>query len=175
MNKFAIALVMVATLVAVLMSASFVSAQGTVPTTPQTGGAIGNGGAMGNGGMRGGRGGTVAGGFAAADDSILHDAMIAVYAEELGISVDDLNARLEAGETMAQIAFAEGLTADEFTALMADARSQALEQAVADGTLTQEQADWMQTRGNRSAGMNSTGRGMRGNTADCPYFIQTTP
>jgi hypothetical protein len=182
MNKFTIALVMVATLVAVLMSASFVFAQGTVPTTPQApGSALGYGATGNGGGMRGGRsgamnnGGMGAGGFAAADDGILHDAMIAVYAEKLGISVDDLNARMEAGETMAQIAYAEGLTADEFTALMADTRSQALEQAVADGTLTQEQADWMQTRGNRSTGMNGAGRGMRGNTTDCPYYTQTTP
>jgi uncharacterized protein (DUF433 family) len=111
-------------------------------------------------------------------DGLLHDEMTAVYAQKLGISVEDLNARLAKGETMAQIASSKGLTAEQFTALMADARSQAIDQAVKNGTLTQAQADWMNQRG---AGMAAGGRGMRGAgqgrnvNADCPYFPQTNP
>ena len=172
MNKLVTAFVLVATLVAVLMSASFVFAQSNNPVNPQTAGS-----SYGNGGMRGGRGAGMMGTGAAAavDDGILHDAMIAVYAEELGISVADLNARLEAGETMGQIAYAQGLTVDEFTALMADARSQAIDQAVAAGTLTQEQADWLQQSGMGVNGARAAGRGQRVNAVDCSYYPQTNP
>jgi len=60
---------------------------------------------------------------------------------------------------------------------MTGARSQALDRAVKDGTLTQEQADWMKQR---VAGNGCGGRGMRGAgqrqfaNPDCPYY-QTTP
>jgi uncharacterized protein YidB (DUF937 family) len=121
--------------------------------------------------------------YAGTGGGVLHDAMIAVFAENLGISVDDLNARLTNGETMAQIATASGLTAEEFQAVMVAARSQAVDQAVTDGTLTQEQADWMKQRGgglmgNRMGANQRQGRGMRGANAgsmDCPYFEQSNP
>ena len=98
-------------------------------------------------------------------DGLLHDEMIAVFSERLGISVDDINARLTAGETLYAIALSEGLTAEEITTLMTDARNQAIDQAVADGTLTQTQADWMKSRstmmGSGTPGTRGTG-GMRG-------------
>jgi len=98
---------------------------------------------------------------------ILHDSLVAFFAESLGISVDDLNARLESGERMLDIAIDEGLALDEFRTLMTDARSQAIQQALEDGTLTEEQAEWMQQRGG--------GRGMHGGGQDgCPSY-QTTP
>ena len=125
-------------------------------------------------GGRGARGGMMGqGAVSGTQDGFLHDEMIAVYAEKLGISVEDLNARLANGETMAQIASSKGLTADQFRTLMTDARSQAIDQAVKDGTLTQAQADWMKQRG---AGMMGNGRGMRGAgqgrnaNPDCPYY-----
>ena len=111
-------------------------------------------------------------------DGILHDYMIAAYAEKLNIPVAELEARLDQGETMAQIAVSAGLTVDQFRTLMVEARTQAIEQAVADGTLTQEQADWMKQRG---AGQMGNGRGMRGGgqgqftNPDCPYYEQTNP
>jgi hypothetical protein len=188
MKKYAFALAIVATLVIALVTAGFVSAQGTTPPTPQTpGGGYGYGrGATGNGGMMGGRGMGGNGGAiknGEVGEGILHDTMISVAAQKLGISVDDLNARLTKGETMAQIASSKGLTAEQFTALMADARIQAIDQAVKDGKLTQTQADWMKQRGGATGnggGMmgGNGGRGMRGNgagNANCPYFSQTTP
>lgn len=91
----------------------------------------------GNGGMMGGT-----------QQGLLHDEMVKVLAEKLGITVDDLNTRLANGETMYSIALAEGFTADQAKTLMVDARIQAIDQAVANGDLTQAQADLMKTRSN---------------------------
>jgi hypothetical protein len=178
MKKFTLAFVLVATLVVALITAGFVSAQGPAPVTPQ---APGTGNAYGRGAMNHGSGMMGRGSNVAAGEGILHDGMIAVYAEKLGISVADLNTRLANGETIAQIAAEKGLTAEQFTALMQDARSQAIDQAVKAGTLTQEQGDWLKTRGAgmMGAGQRSAGRGgMRGQgtgMANCPYFPQTNP
>jgi hypothetical protein len=189
MKKYAFALAIVATLVIALVTAGFVNAQGTTPPVPQTPGSgygYGRGtGMMGGRGM-GGNGGAMGNGVVG--EGILHDTMISVAAQKLGISVDDLNARLAKGETMAQVASSKGLTAEQFTALMKDARTQAIDQAVKDGKLTQTQADWMKQRGGAigNGGMGNGGgmmggnggRGMRGNgagNANCPYFSQTTP
>ncbi len=123
--------------------------------------------------MMGGRMGAGMG-LAGSGQGILHDAMIAAFAQKLGISVDDLNARLAKGETMAQIASSKDLTAEQFIALMKDARTQAIDQAVKDGTLTQAQADWMKTRGGMFGAGQGAGRGMgRGNAGSCPYYPQT--
>jgi hypothetical protein len=80
---------------------------------------------------------------------------------------------------MAQIAASKGLTAEQFTALMTDARTQAIDQAVKDGKLTQAQADWMKQRGAAAyGGMMGAGRGRgmgwngAGNPAACPFFSQ---
>ena len=85
------------------------------------------------------------GGGAGTQKGILHDEMVVVIAAKLGITVDDLNARLAKGETMYSIMLAEGLTSTEATTLMADARNLAIDQAVANGDLTQAQADWMES------------------------------
>ncbi len=195
MKKLVFAFAIGATLVVALLSTGNVFAQGTTPTNPT---APGTGAGYGRG-MMGGRGGAtgsgvgagmgLAGSQAGTGQGILHDTMIAVFSQKLGISVDDLNARLAKGETIAQIASAKGLTADQFTALMKDARSQAIDQAVKDGTLTQAQADWMKTRVSAANGMNGArmgqgaGRGMGrgsaargggfGDPANCPYFTQS--
>jgi hypothetical protein len=44
------------------------------------------------------------------------------------------------------VAEAQGTTLEDFQALMVEIRGTAVEQAVAAGTLTQEQADWMAQR-----------------------------
>ena len=171
MNKSVLVIVIVAVVAVALGTAGLVYAQSPNPQTPVPGTGYGFG--MGGRGARGGMMGQVA--VAGTQDGLLHDGMIAVYAQKLGISVDDLNARLTKGETMAQIAYSKGLTAAQFSALMIDARTQAIDQAVKDGTLTQAQADWMNQRG---AGMMG-GRGARGTgqgrnaNPDCLYYPQT--
>jgi hypothetical protein len=111
---------------------------------------------------------------------LLHDALIAAFAEELDLSVAELEEKLAAGDSMAAIALEKDLTIDEFRALMADVRAAALDQAVADGELTQEQADWLKTRGAgmgqaNGSGGRGRGRGQGGfGTGECPYG-NTTP
>ena len=82
------------------------------------------------------------------DGGLMHDAMIALFAEKTGLSVEVLEEKLSAGQTMYDIATEAGLTVEDVTALMVEARDTALADAVAAGTITQEQADWMKTRMN---------------------------
>ena len=164
MKKFVMAIVMVTVLgIAFLGTTGYVYAQTTTPQAP------GFGPGMGGRGQRGG------GMMANGQEGFLHDEMVAAFASKLGISTTDLEARLDKGETMAQVAYSKGLTADQFTKLMTEARSQIVDQAVKDGKLTQQQADWMKQRG---AGTMGGGRGMRGNgqgnftNTNCPYNTQ---
>lgn len=89
----------------------------------------------------------------------LHTYMVTALADKLGLKVDDVNARITAGETMYDIAIADGVKAEDFPALMVEIRAQAVSAAVKDGVITQEQADWMNSH--------SMGRGGYG-TGNCP-------
>ena len=89
----------------------------------------------------------------------LHSYMVTAFAEKLNLKVEDVKARITAGETMYDIAIAAGVKAEDFPALMIEVRSQALSAAVKAGVITQAQADWMNSRG--------FGRGGNG-TGDCP-------
>lgn len=126
------------------------------------------------------------GGFANGTDGscLLHDEMLAAYAEELGISVTDLEARLEAGETMRDVALSTGLTWEEFRTVRVAVREAVVAQALEDGTITQEQADLMLRvrgggAGHGGGGMMGGGKGgrggMGGNNGTCPNGTTTTP
>ena len=174
MSKFKLSIIVVAVVAIALGAAGLVYAQSP---TPQAG--VPGSGGYGMMGGRGGRGGMM--GNAGIDqDGFLHDEMIAIFAKKLSISVEDLNARLTQGETMAQIATSKGLTAEQFSTLMTEVRSLAIDQAVKDGKLTQAQGEWMKQRG---AGMMAGKRGAGGNRGagqgqfanpNCPYH-QTNP
>jgi hypothetical protein len=93
----------------------------------------------------------------------MHTFMVTEFARELGLNVNDINTRLTAGETLRDIAFAEGVTAEEFPAVMAEVRAAALDAAVAANVITQEQADWMKSRGFGQGGKgNCDGTGPQG-------------
>lgn len=77
----------------------------------------------------------------------LHTFMVIEWSKKLDLNVNDINTRLAAGETMYDIALSAGVTADEFPTVMAEVRSAALDAAVEANVITQEQADWMQSRG----------------------------
>ena len=93
-------------------------------------------------------------------DGVLEEEIHDYLADALGITVEELEDREAAGETAADIALAQGYTLDEFQTLMDEAKAQALAQAVEDGTLTQEEAEWYSSRGDR--------RGRRMNPGDMP-------
>jgi len=59
----------------------------------------------------------------------------------LGISVDDLRAARAEGQSLAQIAEANSKTRDELKSYLLSRVGERLDQAVADGKITQEQAD----------------------------------
>jgi hypothetical protein len=82
-------------------------------------------------------------GLGLGNEGLLHDYKVAAFAEALGLTVEQVEARLEAGETLWQIAEAQGLTIDEFQTKMIAASQNAINQALADGKITQEQADRM--------------------------------
>jgi hypothetical protein len=73
----------------------------------------------------------------------MHEAMIAALAETLDLTSEELEARHDAGESMWQIAESEGLSAAEIQDLMLSTHDKALQDAVANGQLTEEQAEWM--------------------------------
>ena len=109
------------------------------------GGMMGGDGWYGPGGMMGGRGlGQNAG--------VMHDYMISAFATAVGLTVDEVNTRLTNGETLAQIAIAQGKTEADLPALWTQVRQDALNKAVADGVITQAQADVMLEHMNNYSG-----------------------
>ncbi len=94
-------------------------------------------------------------------DGPLHEYMINAMAEALGITPTDLEARLASGQTAYQVALDLGISADKIPALLSGARAQAIDAAVAAGAISQQQGDWMKTRG-ASMGMGTCdGTGQR--------------
>ena len=79
-------------------------------------------------------------------DGTMHDDLLAAISDATGIPVSELETRIEAGETMAAILEGEGLDIALLREIMFDVRSDAIQSLVADGTITQEQADWMLER-----------------------------
>jgi len=133
--------------------AGFAYAQSQIPPTPEYPygpGMMGNydddGPGYGHGMMGGGSRGMM-GGYGMmgwnGEEGPMHEAMVAVVADALGLTPEEIETRHDAGETLWEIAEAEGLSAEEIQDLMSSAHDAALEDAVANGDLTQEQADWM--------------------------------
>jgi polyhydroxyalkanoate synthesis regulator phasin len=70
-----------------------------------------------------------------------HDAQQEIVAQALGMSVEELRTALQGGQTVADLAAANGIALDTIVdAVLAERKAQ-LDQAVADGSLTQEEAD----------------------------------
>ena len=99
---------------------------------------------------------------------LLHDYMEKALADKLGIDVTIVTAQFDAGKTLYQIALDNGITQAGWPAFMAEVRTTAINAALADGVITQAQADRMfrmAGRGLRSGMMNgSTGSGLCGGT-----------
>ncbi len=147
-------------------------AQDETPT-PQPGygpGMMGGGYGPGAGRQGGGRGmmggnGTYGPGVPGA----MHEPMFDALAEGLGIDREELDSRVADGETPLEIALSLGFTEEEFYQIHTDARTAAINQLVADGLLTQEQADWMLSHMGSGYGPGS-GFG----PGNCPHFNGAT-
>jgi Spy/CpxP family protein refolding chaperone len=129
-----------------LAVAGFAYAQSQTPPSPDN-----PNGAYGPGMMRGwgGRGmmngpGMMGGDWANGSYGPMHAYMLPALAEALDLAPEDLQARIDAGESPWQIAQAQGLSDEEVSALLSEAHAKALQSAVEAGAITQEQADWMQ-------------------------------
>jgi hypothetical protein len=82
-------------------------------------------------------------GNAAGAEGPLHDYLVAAFADALGLSTSEVENRLAAGETLSTIAQSEGYSLDEFRALFDEVRQTAIDDAQADGVVTQEQTQSM--------------------------------
>lgn len=70
----------------------------------------------------------------------------AILAEALGISVDELNAARDEGTDLRELFQEQGLDRQTLRENMNNAMNDSLNQAVADGVITQEQADLLQEK-----------------------------
>jgi len=71
---------------------------------------------------------------------------VEAFAAQLDLMVDEVNALLNGGTRLHQIALDNGVTEEDLPAFMQEVHQAALDLAVADGVLTQEQADQMKAR-----------------------------
>ena len=107
----------------------------------------------GPGGMMGGRGdGYGPGMMAGLGRGIMKTYMVSAFAEAVGLPPADVETRLSNGETLKQIAIAQGKTEADLPALWTEVRQAALDQAVAAGAITQAQADRMLEKMNEYQG-----------------------
>lgn len=113
--------------------------------------------------MQGGRGGS--GGY-----GLMHDYVERTLASQLGLTEGQVETELAAGKSMVQIALDNGIAQEDLAAFMTDIHKTAFAAAVADGVMTQAQADFMLQRmaqngydyGNCPMGGGGYGRGMMG-------------
>jgi hypothetical protein len=76
----------------------------------------------------------------------LHDYMASAIEKYFGISADELQAQHDAGKTLWDYAQEKGITSEKFAELMTQVRTEAYNNAVAAGVVTQAQADFMLQR-----------------------------
>lgn len=86
------------------------------------------------------------------------EAMHAVIAEALGITVEELTAAQADGQRLTDLAAELGVAIEDVQTAVQEAHDAAVQQALADGLITQEQADWLLERG--AMGMHN-GMGMQ--------------
>jgi len=77
------------------------------------------------------------------DKGPMHGSMIDSLAESLALTPQEIEARHDVGESIWEIAVAEGLTDKEISELMFSSHDAALEDAVLEGLLTPEQVERM--------------------------------
>jgi hypothetical protein len=76
----------------------------------------------------------------------MHDYIEQALAAKLGLKEDQVEEQFAAGETMYQIALDSGVKQEDLAAFMNEVHKDAFANAVSNGVLTQQQADWMLQR-----------------------------
>jgi hypothetical protein len=76
----------------------------------------------------------------------MHDTMMAAFAAELGLTVEEVEAAIAEGKTVYEIAAENGITEESFYSIIMAARQASIDEGVAQGYFTQERADWMSQR-----------------------------
>ena len=100
----------------------------------------------------------------------VHEALDEAMAQAVGLSYEEFEARTQSGEHFMDIALEMGYSFEAARNLMTETRARVLSDAVAQGLLTQQQADAinsMPTGGNANAA-----RGMRGNSSNNAWLAE---
>jgi hypothetical protein len=77
---------------------------------------------------------------------VMHDYLEQALADKLGLTVAEVEAQFDAGNTLWQIALDNGIAEADLTTFMQEVHEAAFAAAVSDGVLTQAQADLMLQR-----------------------------
>lgn len=91
-----------------------------------------------------------------------YEAIHEAIANALGLSVSDFEAARAAGATLYDLAAQQGVDIAVIREAMEIARADAIDKAVADGTITAEEAEWLQSRGMGPGSNLGQGWGQRG-------------
>jgi len=151
MKKLMVSLLLAGVMVAAIGATSVVNAQGPVEQPLYQQG--------------GGQGGFGANSEDHVENEDVHNLMMEAYSAELGISVAELNAREEAGETMSQIVLSTGTSFEDFRALKTAVNTSTAEKALAAGYIDQAEYEWLiqaaerQMNGQGISGRLGTGTG----------------
>ena len=86
-----------------------------------------------------------------AQATVLHDYISAALADQLGLTVEQVEQAFDSGESLYDIALENGILEADLPSFLSIVHTAALEQAVADGVITQQQADRMYQRLERSS------------------------
>jgi hypothetical protein len=76
----------------------------------------------------------------------MHEYVEKALAAKLGLTEDQVEDQLAAGNSMYQVALDNGINQEDLANFMNEVHREAFASAVQDGVMTQEQADWMLQR-----------------------------
>lgn len=85
-----------------------------------------------------------------------------VLKSKFGVTDDEITKATESGKTLYDVAKDKGVTDDQFKGAVIDERTKTIDQAVADGTITKDQADYMKERMNTNSKNMVPGQGRMG-------------
>jgi hypothetical protein len=91
---------------------------------------------------------------------ILHDYMVQALADKLGIPLATVEAQIDGGNTLYQIALDNGIAEADLPAFLLEVRTTAINAALADGVITQDLADRMLQSGGYGMGQGMRRGGM---------------